>query len=628
MKFTAAPDSPFNGAAIILASVTDVGSYPVSINVVGTTVDVSLIDNENTVTVTTTSTQLPFETRVANSAGLGVYGVSVNYEVYGDKDFLTAAPAGATVSPNPAVTDISGVATAYLSGSATGQVYVKAYITDIPNGETYDSQVFQIQDQLAFQIVSPVPSANTDYVELVSGVSSPSKPNPLQIKVTAGLNNVQAGQNVVFATTVGNFGGSATFTTPFVDDGNGSTASAIANLTATSTDHGFATVYAFYEPDSTRYDSLKVAISPPVSDAANITIQPETETLFPNSGSTTFSTKIKIKVYTDVTLGNYPIANVPVVLQLQNSTGGGEFLQQAFGYTDVYGFFETNLVSGVTSTGQEGVKIIATVQTDPTVTAFTTVEIGGTAGSVAIGTPREVFEDDNNSSINTYVMSALVADGTGAAVSGAQVTLHFWPTYYYTGFWAKVFNPVTGDDEWSPVITGTFKNEDLNENGVLDPGEDVNLNGQLDPPASYGGAGPPTVTTGTNGAAPFNFVYLKDSAEWVKVRASGSTLVFGTEAKTAMEFIPKSILKEVAAGNVNDSPFKLWLLVSVSDPTGTAYYPGTLIPYTLTGATAAKGSFGTSNEYQLPAVSGPYLAGDTETDRISDTFDIYIRYVP
>ena len=647
-KFSASADSPANGITLVTASVTGVGFYSVPITITGTKLVLSAKNGKSTLIITPTVNTKTLLVKATNSAGLGAFGASIAFTLAGSSDGSVAVPTGTLISPNPALTDITGTATVTLTGQTSGDVWITADGLGSSNPER-QAQFF-VQDQNAFRISSPTPVSGSQYVEMVTSAAGTLQ----AVTVNAGLSNVAVGSTVRFTSTVGSWSDGSnpggTFTDfPFVANGP-STGTATATLRSATGNNGFATVYAFVLANPKHNDSIQVAMSPPITDAAQIIVHTDEKTLFPTTSTATFSTKVRVQVRTSLTGGNYPIANVPVSLQLQNATGGGESLTQGYGFTDVYGNFVTTLTSGVTSTGQIGVKIVATDAVNPAITSSATVEIGGVAGSVALGTPRFIELDDKNKSISTYIMSALVSDGTGAAVNGANVTLHFWPTEYYTGVWYKGFTP-TGTETWFYDYTGSFKNEDVNENGILDgsedlncngildPGEDTNGNGildlgedvngdcQLNPQSAYAGASPPIVTTGINGAAPFNYVYLKDAAGWVNVRAMGSTRVFGTEATTFTEFIPKNVKAEVDAGNVNNSPFRLWVFIRVGDATGTAVVPGTSTPWSassnivLSGAVQTypgsdKGSF-SGTTFKLPAGIGPYAVGDTETVTVS-----------
>lgn len=656
-KFSASPDNPSNGITFVTAEVIGVGSYAVPVTMTGTTLDISAKDGKKTIIVSTAPTKTLL-VKATNAAGLGIYGASIAFSLAGDEDGTVPAPVGTTISPNPATTDITGTATVTLTGSASGSVYVTA--TGLGTSTTPPAD-FLVQDATAFRISAPTPAAGDEFVEMVSGGGVPQT-----VTVTAGLNNVAAGSTIWFTTTLGTWSnGLAYMSVPFAAV-SATTGSVSETLTSAAGDNGFATVYAFVEADTKHNDTISIAMSPPLLDAAQIIVQSDEKTLFPSSSTTTYSTKVRVQVRTDSATGNYPIANAPIALTLENATGGGEKLGQGYGLTDVYGNFVTTFTSGITPTGQKGVRIVATVANAAlSISSFSTIEIDGIPGSVALGTPRVIVETEKNNSINTYIMSALVAGGTGAAVSGAPVTLHVWPIEYRTGVWVKTIDAV-GGEHFGTITTGRFINEDINENGILDlsedingngildPGEDVNgngrldlsedtnLNGQLDPQASYAGTIPAIVTTGSDGAAPFNYVYLKDAADWVTVRAQGSTRVFGTEASTSTEFIPRSLKVEVDEGRVKDSPFRLWVFISVADVTGTAVVPGTGVAWNAPGIAAAattttpaypaadKGGFSGLN-FQLPASSGPYVVGDTVSVEVTSSiapFPLSVRFIP
>jgi len=120
-------------------------------------------------------------------------------------------------------------------------------------------------------------------------------------------------------------------------------------------------------------------------------------------------------------------------------------------------------------------------------------------------------------------MSVLVADSNGNPMKNTTVNLKLWPIGYATGT----------DVE---TITGTYLNEDVNRNIIMDTGEDLNGDGQLTPPSSAAGSLPSTVTTDDNGVANFNLVYLKASAAYIAVEITASTLVLGTETQSVTKF--------------------------------------------------------------------------------------------
>jgi len=191
------------------------------------------------------------------------------------------------------------------------------------------------------------------------------------------------------------------------------------------------------------------------------------------------------------------------------------------------------------------------------------ITIGGTAGSVVIGRGSEITV--LNATTYALPMSVLVADSNGNPVSGATVSLSAWPAQYSAGTW---YDDV---DKYVPYISGTFDNEDSSNYTVLDPGEDVNGDGLLTPPNSAAGDLPKTVTTGVNGVADFDLVYLKDHANWIRDRIRASTFVLGTETTSSITFRLPYARLEGEAGVLNDSPYPVGLTVAAG---------GTTVPYT------------------------------------------------
>ena len=198
-----------------------------------------------------------------------------------------------------------------------------------------------------------------------------------------------------------------------------------------------------------------------------------------------------------------------------------------------------------------------------TITAATTsvsIVIGGTAGSVVIGRGTTIYEQDDA----TYyiLMSVLVSDSNGSPVNGAVVTLSAWPSQYSSGVWYDTDPSTT--ELFVTYTTGTFDNEDVNENMILDPGEDTNGDGKLTPPSSAAGDVPGTVTTAENGVAQFKLVYLKASARWIIDRIRASTVVIGTEMTSSTVFRLPAEKVEAEAGDLPNSAYPIGLV------TGTA----------------------------------------------------------
>src|SRR5205814_8288004 len=107
----------------------------------------------------------------------------------------------------------------------------------------------------------------------------------------------------------------------------------------------------------------------------------------------------------------------------------------------------------------------------------------------------------------------------------------------------------TGNDQNGMSITGrttaACQNEDVNLNGLLNPGEDFNNNGRLDP--GNVATVPTTVTTDASGFAFFNVVYAKEFAGWVEVELEARAVVTGSEGTSQVRFFLRPL-----AGDFSD----------------------------------------------------------------------------
>ncbi|WP_212637720.1 Ig-like domain-containing protein [Desulfocicer vacuolatum] len=228
------------------------------------------------------------------------------------------------------------------------------------------------------------------------------------------------------------------------------------------------------------------------------------------------------------------------------SSGGGGIIRSDNGNFDTDGFDVDDVIRVSGSSSNDGTYTLSSVTGDALGLSDTLIEegsgaslvigtaedtdvvsvvISGDASSVAIGGATVIQSYDE--STYKYPMSVLVSDSNGNPVAGAIVNLSLWPTMYYQG--------TTGVD--GPVRNGDgFPNEDLNRNQRLDVGEDSDGNGQIDPAKSTAGSVPATVTTDENGVAQFDYLYLKNYAGWLDVEIRATTLVYGSETSSILEF--------------------------------------------------------------------------------------------
>lgn len=292
--------------------------------------------------------------------------------------------------------------------------------------------------------------------------------------------------------------------------------------------------------------TLTLSITASTASATTITLQ-SNSTVIPPSSGTTQSTATLTAYVTD---GANPVGGAPVLFQLLKSTGSGESISPVVATTNTVaaagvapGYAQATYTAGTLSTTQNNqVRASIVGATGAASSAVLNITVGGTAGSIAIGASTTVGVDTSNT-YYTLPLTLFVTDSSGAAVSGAVVSLSLWPTYYYKG--TRTATCV------ATYIGGAFANEDTNKNLVLDSGEDIDgpggaslttpfygpADGKLWPALAAAGAIPTSVTTDTNGRATFTWSYLKEYANWISATISATTRVSGSES-TASTLLP------------------------------------------------------------------------------------------
>ncbi len=320
---------------------------------------------------------------------------------------------------------------------------------------------------------------------------------------------------------------------------------------------------AFDADDPSITDFLTVAISAAASDATQIALQTSSSVVAKSSGDVKNTATLTATVRNGA---DQVVGGAPVIFSIDIPTGGGETVSPVIVYTNDYGIAQSTFTSGSLSSGAEGVTITAKVL-GTGLNDSVSIVIGGTAGSVVIGTATKVESINNDTTYNLSV-SVLVSDSNGNAVAGAEVSLNLWPKRYLTGFW---------NDDCDPIIIGRFDNEDSNRNLILDAGEDVGTNpghgdDELTPPLSAAGTVPVTVTTDENGVANFSYIYLKQYAVWINTEMTASTMVLGTETTSTLTFtlgyaVPDACFLNASPFNPSNDP-----IAYIENPSAGAYF--------------------------------------------------------
>ena len=491
---------------------------------------------------------------------------------------MSQTGAGRVTFNPPSGPTVSGVFTTTVTGTSAGAVTVTASAL----GETATSSItispvtdtFTI-DQLIIDGGTPITHPPATTAMTINASGSPYTPHSLNISVHAPTGISQ----VVFVTSIGVWdGGSSQVVTKTVAGNE-------ANATLTSTQSGVAGIQVWDAANPATSDTLTVAMSsgaPP----AKIMLQASPTNIQVSAGSTTGSSTLTATVYD---ASNNPLPNWMVAFSIvSGGTSGGETITPVVAPTTALpsgdlsiGQARVSFNSGSMPSGGNGVQIRASVVGTTVATGTSpsgndvAIVIGGVAGSIAFG-QATVISVDSTKANYIWPMSILVSDSNGNAVSGAVVSLSLWPIAWSTGL-ACTYDP--DGCRWNtatpPVCVpgnyGTYYNEDINENLILDSGEDGRrvyyygtlppavtpgtLDSQITPKNSDGGSLPSSKTTDVNGVAGFNLIYPKESAIWTVVRIRATTTVQGSETRGEIILRLPALVSDVTPCLLGNSPY-------------------------------------------------------------------------
>lgn len=471
-----------------------------------------------------------------------------------------------TLTPTTGTTDASGQLVVQVAGATAGSVTVSVAAAGVTATASFtvsaSTATFGI-NQLTLNAGVPVVPANPKTTAMKIG-------DALAVQVSAPAPTT----SVTFATSIGTWAESGTSTcTTGQPTCTATLAAGIATATLNSTVAGVASVQVLDPLDPTLSDSLSVGIT--ASTAAKIMLQASPTVLPRSVGTTTGYSTLTAMVY-DLT--GAPVGGAPVAFSIVPGTGtnSGETVSPVVVFTATttanglaLGASPTTFTSGSLSSGAVGVQIRATVVgtaintrsvTDLVTTSSldAAIIVGGTAGSVAFTQGTRIIDPGlSGPTTYTFPMSVVVADANGSpAPLGTVVNISVWPIAWSTGTGCLI--------DADTATTGTFFNEDANENLILDASEDGtrkyyatgglaaggSVNNQITPANSYGGTLvstnaadlPGTATTDANGIAAFNLTYGKSSAIWIISRLRAQTVVQGSPAVGQLDFrLPASL---------------------------------------------------------------------------------------
>ena len=296
----------------------------------------------------------------------------------------------------------------------------------------------------------------------------------------------------------------------------------VATVSIQSTNAGPAIITATNAAGtSTQVEVEFVADTP-----ATIDVQANPFTIGPNEQSALTA------IVSDVA-GNL-VKNAVVQFDLQDVTGGQ--LSVATAITDSQGRAQTFYTSSQTTSANNGVVITATVQSNPGINDSVALTVAQRELFLSIGTGNSIFEPNTAQYRKEFIIQ--VTDSQGNGVEGVTVQAGILSNSYFKGFW--FYDLVAG--AWVQSIeAGPCADEDVNRNGVLDPGEDANLSGRIEAGniatvvAQNGSGG--TFTSDAGGFGIVDVFYPQDHARWVFVTLEATTSVQGTEFAEASSFV-------------------------------------------------------------------------------------------
>lgn len=559
-----------NRTVVVTAKATGATAVSIPIQVTGSTVQLTTSAS----TVTSGGAAATITVTAQDAGGIGLYNVPVALSQSGAGSLTITAASGTT--------DASGQFTTTVTGNAAGSATLTATTLDPEKFAAAPSQ--SVASASASQTFTILPNSTFQISSPANNSAMTTSPGSQVFIVTAPTQD-----HVRFATSIGTWTvctggvgvGTSVCTMPVV------AGSASATISSSLAGEANIQVDGLTSGAVTGTDSHNLYIT--ASTAATISLQSDRSNVQPSTGGSVNTATLMATVRD---ASGQLVGGIPVAFSILNTTGGGESISPVIklssdgtNSTDPLGQALTTFTSGSLPSGQgaSSIRIKATALGSGVSDTYDIV-VGGTAGSVAIGTSTTI--SSNGTTQYTMPMSVLVSDSNGNPVpAGTVVTLSAWPTYYALGAWRSSTVdgthcvPTSGPDTAPLVDTngdGTlnndyfgvayFKNEDLNRNLILDAGEDVSpgsdyagavipADGILTPPNSAAGTLPASVVTDANGVANFNLVYLKQYAAWIIVEVTASTKVQGTEATNNVQFTLPALKTDADACLLPDSPF-------------------------------------------------------------------------
>ena len=475
-----------------------------------------------------------------DSAGVGIGGQTLA---------ITSSPVGNVANPASPVTNAAGQATVKVTANVTGNIVATAL------GTTGNHPLSVATDSFVFTV--PNPSTPPDVCLTATNCTSPqvTPPQTLTVKLTTGNPPVGvAGKTVMFETTRGTL----TLTSVATD------ATGAASTTISSTNAGPAVITAKTTDTAGQPIQTQVQINFVATTPTQMTLQASPSTISVNVPPSTSQKSTITATVRDASFNL--VKGATVNFTLTDVTGGA--ISPAAVVTDQFGQASTVYTASSSSSALNGVQVAAAVANFPAVTGVVALTVAQQALFISLGTGNLIEEPNSTTFALPY--SLLVTDTAGLPVANTVVGLSIVPLAnstglpaYFKGNYAPPAPPAT---LWARSVTASCRNEDVNQNGILDPTEDLNVNGRLDP-GNVVTVSKTTLTTDATGFAYFTVNYAQEYSQWVQVALTARASVAGSEAiETAQFLLPIATSKLTAAGGPPGNPSPYGTAAICADP--------------------------------------------------------------
>lgn len=491
---------PQNRLISVTANSSDVEDN-LNVQVVGTSINLTgssaLAINDTTIYIV----------NVLDSDGKGIGETVVDLSL---TDESTETPAGNIANitiPASVTTDTTGQATITATGTSGGTNAIVASSL----GATSQHNVTVQADSFVF----------TGFNNQVNGNINPSI-NPtlpdvgLSNSATITLTWLRNGQPVNDGTTV-----SFTSTRGTLVSSDSTTVNGMVTATISSTNAGKALV-TFTGVDGDVALNNQIEFEFVAEEANRVIAQASPHSIGPNGDTSTISVVVR-------DANDNLVKNKVIDFNLADTNGGRIFPAQST--TDSNGSASTVYTSNAVS-AENAVQITATVKDKPTVNDSVSLTVADRELFISIGTGNNIINIDDDTYEKTF--SVFVTDVDSTPVENAELTVSATPRYFYKGMWVHVLDSSGDFLYWGAQHAIRCDNEDINRNGILDPGEDINGDNKLTPGNIAAADG--NIITDNSGRGVISILYPQSDSEWVDIQLKVTARVNGTESLSEATF--------------------------------------------------------------------------------------------